>query len=75
MVTVTMPIHEYEKMKKVIARLKEESIFNYVEKEYSDFENDEYEVTLDAIAITHAITKKEGKPVLIKRREAKKESI
>lgn len=39
MKTITMPLSEYEEMKKEIERLKEKSVFNFVDVTYEDYEN------------------------------------
>jgi hypothetical protein len=66
MITVTMPINEYEHLKKENERLKEESIYRYAKREHRDFERNEYEITLDISAMKDAIKEKERKPVKFK---------
>ncbi|SET85915.1 hypothetical protein SAMN05216389_1447 [Oceanobacillus limi] len=66
MITVTMPIKEYEHMKKDIERLKKESIYMYAKREYSDFNRNEYEITIDLSAMMKAISEEEHKPVTFK---------
>ena len=63
MITVTMPINEYEHLKKENERLKEESIYRFAQREYSNFERNEYEITLDISAMKNAIAEKERKAV------------
>ncbi|MEK5524132.1 hypothetical protein [Heyndrickxia sp. FSL W8-0423] len=66
MITVTMPISEYEQMKKRIDRLQRESIYNYIKREYSDLERNEYEIKVDFRPIIKTL-EKENKPIEIKR--------
>ncbi|WP_158681500.1 hypothetical protein [Microbulbifer pacificus] len=66
MITVTMPIKEYEQMKREIERLKAESIYNFSEREYSDLERNEYKVTIDVSSIMNTINEKGHKPVVFK---------
>ncbi|UOQ85685.1 hypothetical protein [Gracilibacillus salinarum] len=63
MITVTMPIDEYERMKRDLERLKEESIYRYAKRDYSDIKRDEYEITIDVRSIERTIAQKESKAV------------
>lgn len=63
MVTVTMPIKEYEKMKSEIKQLKKESVFNFVETEYIDFMRNLYQIKVDVNSIRDFVSSKAEKDV------------
>ncbi|WP_407270034.1 hypothetical protein [Radiobacillus sp. PE A8.2] len=63
MITVTMPIDEYERMKKDLERLKEESIYHYAKRDYSDVRGNEYNISLDVRSMQSALAQKERKAV------------
>ena len=63
MVTVTMSIKEYEKMKSEIKQLKKESVFNFVETEYIDFMRNLYQIKVDVNSIRDFVSSKAEKDV------------
>jgi hypothetical protein len=48
---VTLPLWQYDKMKDEIEKLKKESVKNYIRKDFTDFEANEYNRVLDVKAI------------------------
>lgn len=64
--TVTMPIKEYERMKRDLERLEAESVYRYADRVYTDVRRNEYEITLDISSIFNMMGEKEGKPVTFK---------
>lgn len=50
-ITVTMPLKEYEGMKREIDRLKRESVRNYIDKNVHNLQMNDYSITINAAKI------------------------
>lgn len=46
-ITVTMPLKEYESMKKEIDTLKQNNIYRFIRREFTDIERNEFNIEID----------------------------
>jgi nitrogen regulatory protein PII-like uncharacterized protein len=56
-ITVTMPIKQYESMKRQIETLKEQNISHFIQRKYTNMSKNEFKVIVDDEGLEKAIWK------------------